>query len=136
MIDKALSAAAKKGLASRWGAPRPPCGQIRVDADAALRVVPEIVEKYSKCQAKLAAWMEDSIPEGLTVFAFPAAVRQFLRTNNMEENLNRQIKQRTRLIPAFPNVSSLLRLVSAICAEISDDWETSSYRYMSTIKEL
>ena len=45
-------------------------------------------------QAKLAAWMEDSIPEGLTVFAFPAAVRQFLRTNNMEENLNRQIKQR------------------------------------------
>ena len=43
MIDKALSAAAKKGLASRWGAPRPPCGQIRVDADAAaaLRVVPD-----------------------------------------------------------------------------------------------
>ena len=104
--------------------------------DEARRILAEIVEKYSKCQAKLAAWMEDSIPEGLTVFAFPAAVRQFLRTNNMEENLNRQIKQRTRLIPAFPNVSSLLRLVSAICAEISDDWETSSYRYMSTIKEL
>ena len=65
-----------------------------------------------------------------------AAARQFLRTNNMEENLNRQIKQRTRLIPAFPNIDSLLRLVSAICAEISDDWETNSYRYMSTIKEL
>ena len=43
MKNKALSAAAKKGLAVRWGAPRPPCGQIRVDADAAaaLRVVPE-----------------------------------------------------------------------------------------------
>ena len=104
--------------------------------DEARRILAEIVEKYSKCQAKLAAWMEDSIPEGLTVFAFQAAVRQFLRTNNMEENLNRQIMQRTRLIPAFPNASSLLRLVSAICAEISDDWETSSYRYMSTIKEL
>ena len=84
----------------------------------------------------LRAAMEDGIPEGLTVFAFPAAVRQFLRTDNMEENLNRQIKKRTRLIPAFPNVSSPLRLVSAICAEISNDWETSSYRYMSTIKEL
>lgn len=104
--------------------------------DEARRILAEIVEKYSKSQAKLAAWMEDSLPEGLTVFAFPAAVRQFLRTNNMEENLNRQIKQRTRLIPAFPNASSLLRLVSAICAEISDDWESSSYRYMSTIKEL
>jgi len=30
----------------------------------------------------------------------------------------------------------LLRLVSAICAEISEEWETNNYRYMSTIKEL
>ena len=102
----------------------------------AKRILAQIVEKYSKTQSKLAAWMEDNIPEGLTVFAFPAAVRQFLRTNNMEENLNKQIKMRTRLIPAFPNVASLLRLVSAICVEISDEWETNNYRYMSTIKEL
>lgn len=102
----------------------------------ARRLLAEIVEKYSKMQSKLSAWMEDNIPEGLTVFSFPEQVRQFLRTNNPAENLNRQIKQRTQLIPAFPNVDSLLRLVSAICVEISDDWETSSYRYMSTIKAL
>lgn len=102
----------------------------------ARRLLAETVEKYSKTQSKLSAWMEDNIPEGLTVFSFPAQVRQFLRTNNPAENLNRQIKQRTQLIPAFPNVDSLLRLVSAICVEISDDWETSSYRYMSTIKAL
>lgn len=102
----------------------------------ARRLLAETVEKYSKTQSKLSAWMEDNIPEGLTVFSFPGQVRQFLRTNNPAENLNRQIKQRTQLIPAFPNVDSLLRLVSAICVEISDDWETSSYRYMSTIKAL
>ena len=102
----------------------------------ARRLLAEIVEKYSKMQSKLSAWMEDNIPEGLTVFSFPEQVRQFLWTNNPAENLNRQIKQRTQLIPAFPNVDSLLRLVSAICVEISDDWETSSYRYMSTIKAL
>ena len=102
----------------------------------AKRILADIVGKYAKTQSRLSAWMEDNIPEGLTVFAFPSTVRQFLRTNNMEENLNRQIKQRTRLIPAFPNLDSLLRLVSAICAEISDDWETSDYRYMATIKDL
>ena len=80
--------------------------------------------------------MEDNISEGLMAFSFPSTVRQLLRTNNMEENLNRQIKQRTRLIPAFPNLGPLLRLVSATCAEISDDWETSDYRYMTTIKDL
>lgn len=104
--------------------------------DEAKRIMADVVEKYSKCQSRLAAWMEDNIPEDLTVFAFPPAARQFLRTNNMEENLNRQIRQRTRLIPVFPNVSSLMRLVSAICAEISDEWEANSYRYMSTIREL
>ena len=104
--------------------------------EEARRLLASMVEKYSKCQSKLAAWMEDNIPEGLTVFSFPAAVRQFLRTNNMEENLNRQIKSRTRLIPAFPNVESLMRLVSAICIEISDDWESGSYKYMSSISEL
>lgn len=102
----------------------------------AKRILADIVGKYAKTQSRLSAWMEDNIPEGLTVFAFPSTVRQFLRTNNMEENLNRQIKQRTRLIPAFPNLDSLLRLVSAICVEISDDWETSDYRYMATIKDL
>ena len=104
--------------------------------EEAKRILDELIEKYSKTQSKLAAWMEDNIPEGLTVFAFPAPVRQFLRTNNMEENLNKQIKSRTRLIPAFPNVDSLLRLVTAICVEISDEWETANYRYMTTIKEL
>lgn len=102
----------------------------------AKRMLDETVTKYSKCQAKLAAWMEDNIPEGFTVFAFPASVRQFLRTNNMMENLNKQIKSRTRLVPAFPNINSLMRLVSAICVEISDDWETGNFKYMCTIKEL
>ena len=104
--------------------------------EEAKRLLAAVVEKYSTCQAKLAAWMEDNIPDGFTVFSFPEVVRQFLRTNNMEENLNKQIKSRTRLIPAFPNVASLMRLVSAICVEISDDWETGHYKYMCAIKEL
>ena len=104
--------------------------------DEARRILAEIVDKYAKTQSRLSAWMEDNIPEGFAVFSFPAATRQFLRTNNLEENLNRQIKQRTRLIPAFPNIGSLMRLVSALCAEISDEWETSNYRYMPAIKEL
>ena len=62
----------------------------------AKQILADIVEKYAGTQSRLSAWMEDNIPEGLTVFAFPATVRPFLRTNNREENLNRQIRQRTR----------------------------------------
>ena len=102
----------------------------------ARRKLAEIVEKYSKTQSRLAEWMEENAPEGLTVFAFPQDVRLFLRTNNISENINRQIKARTRLIPAFPNTDSLMRLVSAICAEMSDEWESSNYKYMSTVSKL
>ena len=43
MTSEVLSAAARKGLASRWGAPRKPSCLVRLDADAveALRAVPE-----------------------------------------------------------------------------------------------
>jgi putative transposase len=46
-----------------------------------------------------------------------------LRTTNMAENLNRQIRRRTRTASLFPNVDSLLRLVTAVVSEISDEWE-------------
>lgn len=104
--------------------------------EEARRKLAEMVGKYSKSQSRLAQWMEQNVPEGLTVLAFPQDVRLLLRTNNIAENINRQIKARTRLIPAFPNTDSLLRLVSAICAEISDEWESANYKYMSIVNKL
>ena len=104
--------------------------------DEANRLLNQTVEKYAKTQSKLATWMEENLPEGFTVFRFPEEVRQFLRTNNMTENINSQIKRRTQIIPAFPNVASLLRLVSAICADISDTWEVTNDHYLYAVKKL
>lgn len=94
--------------------------------EEAKRLLDIMVEKYAKDQQKLSAWMRDNIPEGLTVFMFPEHMRKKLRTNNIEERINRSIKARTRIISVFPNQMSQLRLVSAICMEISDDWETGT----------
>jgi transposase-like protein len=52
------------------------------------------------------------------------AHRKRLRTNNGLERLNKAIIRRTRVATLFPNEASLLRLVSAVLSEISDDWET------------
>lgn len=102
--------------------------------EEATRLLNIAVEKYAKDQSKLSAWMADNISEGLTVFAFPEHLRKKLRTNKIEERLNRSIKARTRLISVFPNQDSQLRLVSAICMEISDDWETGTIYF--NVKEL
>lgn len=83
------------------------------------------VAKYRKSAPELASWMENNLAEGFTVFTLPEPVRRRLRTSNLMENLNYQIRRRTRVVSIFPNAASCLRLVSAILMEISDEWEDS-----------
>jgi putative transposase len=82
------------------------------------------VEKYQKSASRLATWMADNLPEGLTVFAFPTAHRRLLRTTNGVERLHREVRRRARVVSIFPNQASCLRLVSAILNEISEEWLT------------
>jgi len=84
----------------------------------------QFVKIYSQSQSKLAAWAEENLPDGFTVFAFSEAHRRRLRTSNACENVNRQIKARTRVVGLFPSEESLLRLVSGVLTEISETWET------------
>ena len=56
--------------------------------------------------------------------AVPEPHRRRLRTTNALERLNRELHRRTRVATLFPNGASLLRLVSAMAAEISEEWET------------
>ena len=100
------------------------------DREEADRLLARAVEKYSKTAARLSIWMEDNIPEGLAVFAMPEKHRRRLRTTNMVERLNREIKRRTRVSGLFPNESSLLRLISAILMEVSEEWESTDKAYI------
>ena len=79
------------------------------------------VQKYAQSAPRLAAWLEENLPEGLAIFAFPEPHRRLLRTTNGVERLNREVKRRTRVASIFPNEASCLRLVSALLMEISDD---------------
>lgn len=94
------------------------------DRIAADRLLKQTVANYHKSAPKLAAWLEDNIPEGLTVITLPPAHRRRLRTTNMLERVNKELKRRTRVATLFPNDDSLLRLVSAVLIEVSEDWET------------
>lgn len=97
-------------------------------ADARLAA---IVSGYAKSAPQLSAWLEENIPESLTVFGLPKNHRQRLRTSNAAERINQEIKRRTRVIRIFPNMPSLLRLASALLCDISEDWESSNQPYLS-----
>ena len=93
------------------------------------------VEKYKDSACKLSEWMEKNIPEGLTIHQFPVAHQKKIRTSNLIERLNREIKRRTKVVSIFPNEASCLRLVTAQLIEKSESWETGT-RYLTFDLEI
>ena len=90
----------------------------------------KLIEHYGETHPKLSGWLEESLPEALTVFELPKKHRRRLRTNNLIERFNGEIKRRTDVIRIFPNRESLLRLVTALCMEQSEEWITGR-RYVN-----
>jgi len=93
------------------------------------QLLKKAMDSYEKRAPQLAAWMDCNIPEGFAIFALEPKLRRKLRSTNLIERLNKEIKRRTRVCSLFPNEASLLRLVSAILMEQSEEWE-SGKRYM------
>jgi len=94
------------------------------DRPSAEQRLKEVVKEHQKTTPKLARWMEENLPEGLTVFTLPAEHQRRMRTTNSLERVNQELKRRTRVAGIFPNEASLLRLISARLMEISEEWET------------
>lgn len=100
----------------------------------AAEMVKQVVTKYAKSAPKFVAWLEENVTQGFTIFQFPRAHWKKLRTSNVLERVNREIKRRTRVAVLFPNEDSCLRLVSAVLQEIHEEWITGRvYLDMSQI---
>lgn len=91
------------------------------EADRLLNIVSQ---KYVKDAPNLSKWMVDNIQEGLAFFNFPTDHWIKIRTSNVVERINREIKRRTSVVSIFPNVASCERLISAILLEVSEEWQT------------
>ena len=99
----------------------------RAEAD---RLVAAVVKKYAESSPRLSAWIEANVYQGLTVMSFPIEHQRRLRTTNLSERVNRELKRRTRVVGIFPNAASLERLATAILIEIDEDWQ-SGVRYLA-----
>lgn len=86
------------------------------------RLLKLAVQKYEKDMPQLAKWMEENIPESLTVFNFELSHRRRLRTSNIAERVNREVRRRTTVVSIFPNAESCERLIGAVLMETSENW--------------
>jgi len=83
-------------------------------------------EKYSR----LCDWVEENIAETLTFYRLPREYHKHLKSTNMLERMNEEIKRRTRVVRIFPNQESCLRLIRALAAETHEGW-LEEHRYLN-----
>jgi putative transposase len=85
---------------------------------------------------KLCRWVEENIEETFTFYRLPREHHKHLKSTNMLERLNEEIKRRTHVVRIFPNEAACLRLVRALTQEIHEDWiEDNRYLNMDLLKE-
>jgi transposase-like protein len=108
------------------------------DKTAAREKAAAVAAKLREMKLKEAAKkIEDSILETLTYMDFPYAHWSKLRSNNVIERLNREIRRRTRVVGAFPDGNSALMLVCARLRHVaSKAWGTRRYMNMTHLDEM
>jgi len=74
--------------------------------------------------------LEDAEVDALAHLSFPREHRMKIRTNNVQERMNCELKRRAKVVQAFPSTGSVMRLLGGIIDEINADWESGS-RFMS-----
>lgn len=84
------------------------------------------------CCPRAAAVLEEAEPDALTYLDFPPTHWKRLRTNNVQERTNREIKRRSCVVQVFPSTGSLVRLAGAIMCEQNEIWQES--RYFSEVR--
>ena len=79
----------------------------------------------------------DSIEETLTYCDFPSEHWAKIRTNNVIERMNREIRRRTRVVGAFPDGNSALMLVCARLRHVAGtQWGSKKYMNMKHLDAL
>jgi len=105
------------------------------DLAEARRQLAEFTERFAKTAAKAVACMEEGFEDAMAVMALPEKYRRRLRTTNMQERLNEEIRRRERVIRIFPNDESALRLIGALLAEQNEVWQERKYLDMDEFME-
>lgn len=94
------------------------------------------LKKWQEKYPRLCDWVEANIEETFTFYRQPREHHKHLKSTNLLERLNQEIKRRTLVVRIFPNVESALRLILALAVEQHEEWiEQHRYLNMDLLKE-
>jgi putative transposase len=113
----------------RWFYDRRDLAEVRRD-------IAQWLAKWQTKYPRLCNWVEDNIEETLTYYRLPLQHHKHMKSTNMLERLNQELKRRTHVVRIFPNAESCLRLVRALAVEMHENWlEATRYLNMDHLRE-
>lgn len=108
----------------------------RHDAEEARQDLAAWLCRWQDKHPKLCAWVEANIDETFAFYRLPRAHHKHLKSTNLLERLNQEIKRRTLLVRIFPDEASCLRLVQALAVETHEEWvDENRYLNMDLLRE-
>ena len=108
----------------------------RRDVEEARRDLAAWIAKWSDRYRKLVDWVEETIEDTFTFYRLPRQHHKHLKSTNMLERLNEEIKRRTQVVRIFPNAEACRRLVRALAVETHENWlEAHRYLNMNDLRE-
>ena len=108
----------------------------RRNLEEALRDLAAWLERWQSTYPKLCDWVEDNIEQTLAFYCLPLQHHKHMKSTNMLERINEELRRRTRVVRIFPNEQSCLRLVRALAVEMHEEWiEATRYLNMDLLRE-
>jgi len=100
------------------------------DLHTATSFLNNFISLWKSSEPKLVAWAESNIPDGFQIFNLPRHLHKKLRSSNLIERFNQELKRRSSVVRIFPNEDACLRLLSAILLELHEDWSSLNRRFL------
>ena len=100
------------------------------DREEARQRLQGAVEQLATTHRKVSEYLDEHGEEILGVYALPEKHRKRMRTTNMLERYNLELKRRTRVVGIFPNRWSCIRLVASMAMEKNEEWMEKRYLTM------
>jgi transposase-like protein len=105
----------------------------QADKEATWAQLGHVVDKLTETGfSDVATYVLDAADDILAFSAFPTEHWPKIRSNNPQERLNKEIRRRTDVVGIFPNRAAVIRLVGALLAEQTDEWQVAR-RYMNAL---
>lgn len=99
--------------------------------EEATRRKQQTINEFSEKAPRFTEWLEEAFEEGMAFYDFPRKHWRKIRTVNVVERLNQEIRRRTRVARLFPNEESCERLIGAILMEIHEEWVTEEKKFVA-----